>query len=129
MIFYKKNAGKWVASNLDRLGKLMDAKGFTQRLPIDVRLLSDREQVQKWITDKGLTAYSFIDAKIPQFSLDILAGESLNFDALDRHKVLIDAENLKIPVISVDDLIGMKQRANRRKDVEDIAALLELKGL
>lgn len=115
--------------NLDHLAKLMDAKRFTQRLPIDVRLLSDRQQVQKWITDKGLTAYTFVDQKMPQFSLDILAGESWNFDNLDAHKVVIDAENLKIPVISIDDLIGMKKRANRQKDIEDIAALLELKGL
>ena len=117
------------AINLDRLAALMEKKGFTQRLPIDVRLLSDRKQVQQWIIDKGMTAYTFIDQRMPQFSLDILAGESLNFDDLDRHKVMIDAENLPIPVVSIDDLIGMKQRANRQKDIEDIAALLELKGL
>lgn len=117
------------ALNLDRLGHLMEERGFVQRLPIDVRLLSDKKQVQQWITDKGLTAYTFIDAKLPQFSLDVLAGASLDFDTFEQHKAVITAEDLPIPVISIDDLIGMKRRANRQKDIEDIAALLELKGL
>lgn len=116
-------------ANLDRLALLMEERGFTQRLPIDVRLLSDRKQVQQWIMDKGLTAYTFIDSKLPQFSLDVLAGESLDFDTFEQNKIVIEAEDLSIPVISIDDLIGMKRRANRQKDIEDVAALLELKGL
>lgn len=116
-------------TNLDRLGHLMEKRGFAQRLPIDVRRLSDRQQVQQWITEKGLTAYTFIDPTLPQFSLDILAGESMNFDAFDQKKVSIDIGELPVSVISIDDLIGMKRRANRQKDIEDIAALLELKSL
>lgn len=116
-------------ANLDCLAHLMEEKGFTQRLPIDVRLLSDRKQVQQWITEKGLTAYTFIDPKLPQFSLDIIVGESLKFSSFNQKKVIIDADDLLIPIVSIDDLIGMKRRANRQKDLEDIAALLELKGL
>jgi hypothetical protein len=36
---------------------------------------------------------------------------------------------MSLPVISIDDLIGMKKRSNREKDIEDVTALLELKGL
>jgi hypothetical protein len=115
--------------NLDRMGKLMKTHGFTQRLPIDVRQLSDRAKVQQWLVEKGMTAYTFIDPKMPQFSIDILAGESLRFDAYDKNRVLLKAWEVEIPVVSVDDLIGMKKKANRTKDIEDVAALLELKSL
>lgn len=115
--------------NLDRLALLMDKEGFMRRLPIDVRLLSDRKQVQQWIIDKGLTAYTFIHQTLPQFSLDVLAGESLYFDDFDKRKTIIIVGKTSIPVISINDLIGMKKKANRKKDLEDIAALLELKGL
>jgi hypothetical protein len=117
------------ADNLEKLAGLMEKRRFAQRLPIDVRLLSDRERVQQWIIDKGMTAYTYIDSTMPQFSLDILVGESLQYPELESHKVVINAGDLPIPVISIDDLIGMKKRANRQKDLEDIAALLELKGL
>jgi len=117
------------SDNLERTAIFMQHKGFTQRLPIDVRQLSDRKQVQQWLDEKGMTAYTFIDPKQPQFSVDILAGESLKFDEFDRRKVLIRAWDISIPVISIDDLIGLKEKANREKDIEDIAALLELKKL
>jgi len=76
-----------------------------------------------------MTAYTYIDPAMPQFSIDILAGESLNFATYDSHKVNIEAWAIPIPVISIDDLIGMKKKANREKDAQDIAALLELKSL
>ena len=115
--------------NLDRMGTLMDAQGFSQRLPIDVRLLSDRKQVQQFLEEKGMTAYTFIHPKLPNISVDILAGDSLRFDEFDANKVVIEALNASIPVIAVDYLIGMKRSANRQKDIEDIEALLELKEL
>ena len=114
--------------NLEKVAVLMEKLGFIQRLPVDVRQLSDSIQVQKWLTEKGLTAYTFIDSKDPASSVDILAGESLHFDEYNEHKATIQAWDIPIPVISIDDLISMKQRANRQKDIEDIAALLELKG-
>lgn len=117
------------AENLDRMGILMEEKGFIQRLPVDVRLLSDREQVQKWLVEKGLTAYTFIHSRLPQLAIDILAGESLKFPEYEGRKVTISSWGAPIPVIAIDDLIGMKRGANRKKDLEDIAALLELKSL
>jgi len=117
------------AENLDRIGRLMEAKGFTQLLPIDVRQLSDRKKVQKWLMEKGMTAYTFINKNMPQLSIDILAGESLKFKTYDKNKLIIEAWDVAIPVISIDDLIGMKKKVNRAKDAEDVAALLELKSL
>jgi hypothetical protein len=100
---------------------------YAQRLPIDLRALSDRKQVQTWMTEKGMTAYTFINSSLPQFSLDILAGESVDFARYDRNKVVIEAWDVPIPVVSVDDLIEMKQKVDREKDAEDVAALLQLR--
>lgn len=115
--------------NLDRMGTLMETQGFTQRLPIDIRLLSDQKQVQSFLEEKGMTAYTFIHPKLPTISVDILAGDSLRFDEFEAKKVTIEALGNSIPVIAIDDLIGMKQSAHRQKDIEDIEALLELKEL
>ena len=60
----------------------------------------------------------------------MIAPDSLLFERYDRTRVVVDIdEAIQVPVISVDDLIHMKQKANRAKDIEDAAALLELKGL
>lgn len=115
--------------NLDRMGTLMAAQGFSQRLPIDVRLLSDQKQVQQFLEEKGMTTYTFIHPTLPDISVDILAGDSLHFDKFNAQKVSIEIWDLSIPVISLTDLIGMKRKANRQKDIEDIDALLHLKDV
>lgn len=117
------------APNVDHLAALMARRGYVQRLPVDVRRLSDREQVRAWMTVKGMTAFTFIDPKLPQLSLDILTADSLDFDAFDGRKVIIEAGEVPIPVVSIDDLIDMKMKVNRQKDAEDIAALLALKDI
>jgi predicted nucleotidyltransferase len=116
-------------ANLEKMAVLMQERGFIQRLPVSIQQLSDREQVQKWLEEKGMTAYTFIDSRDTASSIDILAGYSLDFDEYDEDKVVVEAWGIDIPIISIDDLIGMKQKANREKDIEDIAALLTLKGL
>lgn len=116
-------------TNLDRLAILMEKRGYSKRLPIDVRKLSDRRQVRKWLKEKNMIAYTYVDPKTPQFSLDIVTGDSLHFEKFDQSKMVIEAWDIPIPVVSIDDLIGMKRKTNRERDAEDIAALLELKGL
>lgn len=115
--------------NLEKMANLMKERGFVQRLPIDIRQLSDQEQVRLWLLEKGMTAYTFIDSRDPTSSIDILAGESLDFDSYDVDKLTVEAWNISIPVVSIDHLISMKKKANRGKDIEDLAALLTLKGL
>lgn len=117
------------AENLEKMDKLMQEKGYVQRLPVDMKLLANEEQVKKWLTEKGMTAYTFIDGTLPQHSIDIIVDASLSFPAFNAQKVTMEAWGTSIPVIAVSDLIGMKKKANRQKDMEDIAALLELKGL
>lgn len=116
--------------NLEKMTVLMRDMGYIERLPITLRVLSDAGQVQKFLTEKGMTAYTFLSNTHERVDIDILAAASLQFQTFDERKVLLDIdEGVKVPVLSVQDLLEMKKGANRQKDVEDVAALLELKGL
>jgi len=53
--------------------------------------------------------------------------ESLNFDKFVANSNIVTAWDLDLPVISLDDLIGMKRTAGRDKDLLDLEALLQLK--
>lgn len=90
----------------------------------DILLALDPENLEK------MTAYTFHSSKRDRLDIDILAGHSLQFDKYEQRRALIDVEGgLKVPVISVDDLVQMKREANRPEDLIDIDALLELQGL
>lgn len=115
--------------NLERMTKVMHTLGYLERLPVALKALADEKQVQRWLDEKNMTAFAFISKENPLFSVDVLAGASLRFAEFHDRKVTKQMGHLDIPVIAIDDLIGMKREANRPKDLLDIDALLELKGL
>ena len=115
--------------NLKKMAEIMEDLGYQQRLPISLEELGDEQRVRALMEEKELTAYSFIHAEEPQFNVDVIVAESLDFEKFSAQKMHATVWNIDVPVVSIDDLIGMKQRSDREKDVQDVVALLELKGL
>lgn len=116
-------------SNLAKMDKLMQKMGYTPRLPVEIHELRDTKKLKKWIKEKGLKAYTFINNLRPQLDIDILVEESLTFEKQFKKRTKIKVWDISLPVISLENLISMKKKANRQKDIEDIEALLELKNL
>lgn len=115
--------------NLDSMAEIMERMGYQQRLPIAIQELSNEGKARTFIAEKGLTAYSFIHEKYPQFNVDVLVAESIDFENFSAHTMKAEVWGIDVPVVSIDDLIAMKQKSDREKDIQDIVALLELKGL
>src|SRR3989338_4545321 len=116
--------------NLDIMTALIHDLGYIERLPVELHVLADAAKVQQFLTEKGMTAYTFLSNKRERIDLDILAAASLHFDDYDQRKTLIELEDgLRVPVVSLNDLLNMKKEANRNKDLRDIQMLLELKGI
>lgn len=115
--------------NLAIMKRIMESMGYQQRLPISIQELEDTDKVRTLMKEKGLVAYSFIHTQEPQFSIDVLVSASMDFEKFSVHTMKAEVWDLQIPVVSIDDLIAMKQDSEREKDVQDVVALLELKGL
>lgn len=113
--------------NLRKLDELMHKLGYTERLPISVKDLGDSKKVDKFIKEKGMTAFTFVSSRGEQLDIDILAQESMDFDKYMQVQTLIEVWGIALPVINIDDLIEMKKAAGRGKDLIDIEALLKLK--
>lgn len=115
--------------NLARMAALMEGMGYEKRLPVTIEELGDEKKVLDFIKKKNLIAYTFTNSAEPQFSIDVIVGESLYFRAYEKHSTSVRVWDISVPVVSIDDLIGMKRKSPRKKDAEDVQALLELKGL
>lgn len=115
--------------NLEIMARIMKNMGYQQRLPISIQELGDTDRIRTLMKEKGLVAYSFIHGNEPQFNIDVLVGESIKFEKFTAHTMHANVWGLDLPVIAIDDLIAMKQGSGREKDVQDVVALLELKGL
>jgi predicted nucleotidyltransferase len=117
-------------ANLEKMTKIMHSMGYTERLHVALRELSDAAKVKKFLEEKHMTAYTFLSARRERIDVDVLAPDSLSYDSYEKNRVLLDIDDgVQVPVISINDLIKMKRNANRAKDIEDVQMLLELKGL
>lgn len=115
--------------NLEKMDKVMKELRYKERLPVAVEDLQDHKQVKKWLKEKGMTAFAFFPPVENPLMIDILVEESLKFEKAEKNKVVKKFDGISIPVISIEDLIRMKKKANRPKDLEDLAALKLLKDL
>jgi len=115
--------------NLGAMKKAMKALGYERRIPLALDELGDEKRALKLMKEKNLFAYTFFNPEEPLYSVDVIVGPSLQFDRYSKHQTHADVWGLSLPVISIDDLIGLKKEANREKDALDVAALLEYKGL
>ncbi|HAU39538.1 TPA: hypothetical protein DCW56_01220 [Candidatus Peregrinibacteria bacterium] len=115
--------------NLKKMDKVMKSLGYSERLPVSLLALKDRRQVQKWLKEKNMRAYSFVPLKDNPLQIDIIVDESLRFPEFEKNKIVKRISDTPIPVVSIQDLIKMKKKAGREQDFIDLEALINLKSL
>ena len=75
-----------------------------------------------------MKAYTFNPPYGQLLQVDIVIEESLAFQKFYRSKISKKFNGISAPVISISDLIVMKKRAHRDKDVLDLQVLKYLSG-
>ena len=72
---------------------------------------------------KGLTAASFHHRKDEFKQVDIFIKNPINFKDAYRRRKIIKLKGLSFPCASKNDIIKMKQKVGRERDLIDIGAL------
>jgi len=117
------------ADNIKRMQTAMESLGYEQRIPLALDELGDEKKAVQFVQERNLLAYTFYNPKEPLYSVDVIVGASLQFNQYTRNKMHVEVWGLSLPVVSIDDLIGLKKQSDREKDALDVATLLEYKGL
>lgn len=115
--------------NLSKMDKIMKKLKYSERLPVSIFALSDEKQMKKWLKEKNLRAYTFNPPKNNPLQIDIIIEDSLKFGSYEKKKNVKMMGSLKIPVVSIEDIIKMKKRANREKDILDLKVIKYLSEL
>jgi len=76
-----------------------------------------------------MKAFSFFPPKFNPLQIDIIIEESLKFNNFLKKKSLKKISGVTIPIVSIEDLIKMKKKADRVQDAIDLEALIKLKNL
>lgn|SRR5574341_144544 len=115
--------------NLTRLVAALEGAGYRPHLPVPAVDLLDEQKRAGWIADKHLVAFTFLNPKVPHQEVDILLSSPVPFEEADRAKRVLSSGALRLPVMAIDHLIAMKNRAGREQDRSDIEILERIKAL
>jgi len=108
---------KFTLSNLRKIEIILNEMGMISRLPIDaVSIFKFRDE---YIKNRNLIAWNFYSENDPTEQVDIL----ITHDVSDFKSEKFRVGQLEIKVISKDDLIKMKKKSGRKKDLLDVEEL------
>ena len=94
--------------------------GLTSRLPVNAEDIANFRK--EYMEKRNMIVWSFVDFKDPTKMVDILLTDSLKTFSVER----LTFKNHKICVVSLRDLLKLKQKSNRPKDQLDAQSIKEL---
>ncbi len=114
--------------NIKALMNLMKEWGFKPKVPVRVTDFADREKREDWIATKNMKAFNLVNMKWALSEIDIVIDAPVAYTEARKRSRKISVHGVSIPVISIDDLIKMKQSAGREIDKADIQYLKKVKN-
>ncbi len=108
--------------------KILSKLGYKPRVPVDPQGFADPMQRAAWIKEKGLMVFSFYKSDNPLIGIDFFVDYPMDFKALLSRSVIKNLGAVPIRICSIPDLIKMKRKAGRPKDLEDVRILEIIKN-
>ena len=116
-------------ANLARFIEAIGESGYKPKAPVDVAELLDPAKRKSWAETKNMVVFTLLNPALPYQELDVFIQNPLDFGAAYKGRTHCKAGGLDIPVVSIPDLIEMKEAAGRKQDKSDIPALKKLAKL
>lgn len=100
--------------------------GLQPRLPVEAADFADPAIRRRWVEEKGMRVFSWVDPDNPLRAVDLFAEYVVEFEQLWSNSEEIHLRHGFVRVASIPDLIELKRRAGRPKDLADIEMLEEI---
>ncbi|MGQ0721576.1 MAG: nucleotidyl transferase AbiEii/AbiGii toxin family protein [Candidatus Eiseniibacteriota bacterium] len=112
--------------NLRHATRALGALGYRPRAPVKLDEFADPAKRREWIEEKGLVVFSLWNPSAP-LEIDLFVKDPFDFGAAWARAVRAPLETTDAMVVALEDLIAMKQRVGRPRDLEDVEALRALR--
>lgn len=113
--------------NIRRFEECLKALQYTALLPMPLSQLANNEIRREMIKSRNLITYSYFNSSAGYMNIDVLIDVPLSFAELWENHLMRDMQDFRINVISLNDLISLKEYSNRIQDRTDIQLLSKLK--
>jgi hypothetical protein len=114
--------------NLRKIVTILKKRGYKVKQPVDPMGIADESTRRDWIENKNMKAFNFYkDDDLKE--VDILIDTPVSYEKAKEKMRKIKAGNITLSVVSVDDLIKMKEATGRNIDKLDVTELKNIKKL
>lgn len=119
-----------VAMNPDNLAALIETAKelkLSPVLPVSLESLRDLKLLRQWHEERHLEAFALRSADLAGVTVDVLLFPPVGFSGMASRAAVFRVANTDIQVVSIDDLIALKQAVGRPIDITDIEHLQRIK--
>lgn len=114
---------QWDEANIVAFEKAIAEHGYKKHLFFELKSLLQLELRKQYVHEKNLIAYGYSSDTLQALTLDVLIEIPVTFEECWERKEIKHMQGVPVYVLSVDDLIKLKEFANREQDRSDIANL------
>ena len=116
-----------VPNNVLKFLKTMKQIGYVPRLPVPAEDFAVSSVRESWIRNKHMRVFTFYDPASPWTGpVDVFVREPLPFGDMYRRREPVHVRDITVSIVSKEDLLLLKKKANRDKDQEDIKELKKM---
>ena len=119
-----------VAMNPDNLASLIEVAKelkLSPVLPVLLESLGDLKLLRQWHKERHLEAFALRTADLAGVTVDVLLFPPVESSGMASRADVFKVANTDIQVVSIDDLIALKQAVGRPIDITDIEHLQRIK--
>ena len=111
------------SENIQKIVSKLKEWGYLPRVSVQPEELVDKEKRKSWIQEKNMKAFSFYNEKQTVGEIDLIIDSPIPYEGLKNRANIFDIDQIKVPVISIQDLIELKIDAGRKQDLSDVEHL------
>ena len=112
--------------NVTAAMEALSSLGYRPRAPVAALEFADPAKRREWIHEKGLIVLGLWSPKHPATEVDVFVEEPFGIDEALARATRAQLGASTITVASIPDLIELKRKAGRPKDLDDIEKLQEI---
>lgn len=112
--------------NIKLLTDFLIYAGYKPRVNEDPLGLADKEKRRVWIKHKGMNAFTFWSDTNVIKEIDVVFASDIPYEDLKKRAKYISIKDVLVPIISLRDLIKIKEKSSRVQDMSDVEHLKRL---
>src|SRR5262245_14815280 len=102
--------------------------GYRPIAPVPLEQFADAAARDRWAREKSMVALSLWSNQHPTTEIDLLLEPPFDFATAWRNAARLEvAPGIEAVFLGLDDLIQLKQRVGRPRDIDDIEALRQIR--